>query len=58
MRADIYNLSDLKTAMNKADSARDTVELILHTPGQETYRFIVNRFGLERQVCTRTGDPR
>lgn len=56
MRADVRTLHELHDAANLALDRRESLVLVLHTPGGQVYRFIVNVHGLERQECTKTGE--
>ena len=60
MRFNVYNLGELDGAMGdyKAAKTSEPLILVLHTPGQIAYRFIVNRHGIVRQECDAKGDPR
>ena len=55
MRINVHNLRELKDGVNDSDIG-DVLVLVLFTSGNQAYRFIVNRHGLERQECTRTGE--
>jgi hypothetical protein len=42
----------------KEAASTEPMILVLHTPGQIAYRFIVNQHGIERQDCNDKGDAR
>ena len=51
MRFDVSTLEELILAMHKYNAAdkKETVILVLHTPGQIAFRFLMNKHGIERQ---------
>lgn len=59
MRLDIHNLSELCDGLEHYAEVGDEDEpviLVLHTAGNQAFRFIVNRYGMEREQCTNKGD--
>jgi hypothetical protein len=60
MRFDVSTQGELDSAMRDFKAAKTTepMILVLHTPGQIAYRFIVNPHGIVRQECDVKGDPR
>jgi len=58
MRFDVSNFTALRNACTVFDGSekKESMILILHTPGGIPYRFIINEFGIEKQQCTKTGE--
>jgi hypothetical protein len=60
MRFDVSNLGQLDRALHDYSAAAtpEPLILVLHTPGEIAFRFIVNQHGIVRQGCDRRGDAR
>lgn len=63
MRCDVSTWGEMDRAVHdyRESVTTETTEpliLVLHTPGQITYRFIVGEHGIERQGCNARGDAR
>ena len=60
MRADVSKWADLDKAIRdqRAVATTEPFILVLHTPGQIAFRFIVNQHGIVREECDVKGDPR
>lgn len=60
MRFDVSTWPDLDNAIHdyREEVTEEPLILVLHTPGQIVYRFIVGRHGIARQECNAKGDPR
>jgi hypothetical protein len=58
MRFDVKDWGELDRAVHdyREKMTTEPLILVLHTPGQITYRFIVGDHGIERQECTAKGD--
>lgn len=60
MRCDAYTWAELDRGIHDYREAV-TVEpliLVLHTPGEIAYRFIIGQHGIARQDCNKRGDVR
>jgi hypothetical protein len=60
MRCDVSTFPELDRAVHNYRE-RVTVEpliLVLHTPGQIAFRFIIGQHGIARQECFANGDER
>ena len=59
MRFDCYNFADICAAADvyRGSTKPEPFIFVIHTPGQETYRFLVNLYGIVREQCNRKGDP-
>lgn len=57
MRFDVKTWPELDRAIHDYREEVTTAPLILvlHTPGEIAYRFIIGTHGIERQQCDRTG---
>ena len=61
MRRDVSSFGELDRAVHDYRGEAMPSEpliLVLHTPGQVVYRFIVNEHAIAKQECTATGDAR
>jgi hypothetical protein len=60
MRRDVSTWPELDRAIHDYSMAASSEPLILvlHTPGDIAYRFIVGQHGIARQDCNATGDAR
>lgn len=59
MRLDVTNLGELCEGVEHyATVAGDEpLILVLHTAGNQAFRFILNQHGLDREQCTNKGEP-
>jgi hypothetical protein len=57
VRFDVSNFESLRNACSVYHGAhtRDPLILVFQTPGGVLHRFIVNEYGIEKQMCTNTG---
>lgn len=55
MKVHVTNLHELRAAVSAID-LNEILVLVLHTPGQQAFRFIVTRNGIEREQCTSSGE--
>jgi hypothetical protein len=60
MRCDVSTFAELDTAVHdyREKVTTEPLILVLHTPGEIAYRFIVGQHGIARQDCNARGDAR
>jgi hypothetical protein len=62
MRCDVSTWGELDRAVHDyregAIGINEPLILVLHTPGQIAFRFIVGQHGITRQDCNLNGDER
>lgn len=60
MRFDVKNWPEMDRATHdyRESMSSEPLILVLHTPGQVVYRFIVGQHGIARQGCDQKGDAR
>lgn len=60
MRFDVSTWPELDTAVHDYREAvsSEPLILVLHTPGEVVYRFIIGQHGIARQECNAKGDER
>jgi len=60
MRCDVRTFGELDRAVHDYREAMliEPLILVLHTPGEIAYRFIIGQHGIARQDCDVRGDAR
>lgn len=60
MRCDVSTFGELDRAVHdyREKVSAEPLVLVLHTPGEIAYRFIIGEHGIARQDCDRKGDLR
>ena len=58
MRFDVSNFTALRNAVEVFEDSdkREALILVLRTPGNIPYRFIISEFGIEKQECGKSGE--
>jgi len=58
MRCDVRTFAELEKAVQtyRTMAAIEPLILVLHTPGEIAFRFIIGQYGIARQDCNLRGD--
>lgn len=60
MRCDATTWAELDRCVYnyRSVASSEPLILVLHTPGEIAYRFIIGQYGIARQDCDKRGDER